>query len=151
MSMVSAKTLEITGVRSPDLSKCREIFGKYSKFYKEDDAFEILEANADKTDVIKLFLESVDCPLNGQKLSGIIGKIFCFRAVPSYGIQQKLVSIYDLMLSHLSDIFFLFLLHSFPFLSEFIKKSFHLRFFCTPKGIVLDHVWHLGLNNCCLN
>lgn len=103
MSMVSAKTLEITGVRSPDLSRCREIFGKYSKFYKEDDALEILEANADKTDVIKLFLESVDCPLNGQKLSGIIGKIFCFRAVPSYGIQQKLVSVYDLMLSHLSD------------------------------------------------
>ena len=36
MSMVSAKTLEITGVRSPDLSRCREIFGKYSKFYKDN-------------------------------------------------------------------------------------------------------------------
>lgn len=103
MSMVSVKTLEIAGVRVPDLSKCKDIFEKYSKFYKEEDVLEILEVTARNTDVVNLFLESVSCPLNGQKLSGIIGKIFSFPNVPSFEKQQKLVSIYAIMLEHLTD------------------------------------------------
>ena len=103
MSMVSVKTLEIAGVRTPDLSKCKEVFEKYSKFYKEEDVLEILEVTARNTDVVKLFLESVNCRLNGQKISGIIGKIFSFQNVPSFEEQQKIVSIYALMLEHLSD------------------------------------------------
>ena len=71
MSMVSVKTLEIAGVRVPDLSKCKDIFEKYSKFYKEEDVLEILEVTARNTDVVNLFLESVSCPLNGQKISGM--------------------------------------------------------------------------------
>ena len=68
MSMVSVKTIEIAGVKVPDLSKCKDIFEKYSKFYKEEDALEILGAIARNIDVVKLFLESVNCQLNGQKL-----------------------------------------------------------------------------------
>ncbi len=103
MSMVSVKTIEIAGVKVPDLSKCKDIFEKYSKFYKEEDALEILGAIARNIEVVKLFLESVKCQLNGQKLSGIIGKVFSSPNVPPFEKQQKLVSIYALMLEHLSD------------------------------------------------
>ena len=103
MSMVSAKTLEIAGVRRPDPARCRDVFEKYAKFYKTEDIVEILEAIAKNADRVKLFLEIVKGEVGGKSMAGIIGKMLSFSAVPSYEIQSKIVAIYNLMLARVAD------------------------------------------------
>ena len=103
MSMVSAKTLEIAGVRRPDPARCRDVFEKYAKFYKTEEIVEILEAIAKNADIIKLFQEIVKGEVGGKSMAGIIGKMLSFSAVPSYEIQSKIVAIYNLMLARVAD------------------------------------------------
>ena len=123
MSMVSAKTIEVAGVRRPDLSKCKEVFEKYAKFYKPEDIVEILDAIAANVDVTTLFLELVDCQLGGKFFAGIIGKVLTFSAVPAFDIQQKIVNIYNLMLTRISD-------EKDLFIEETLKKA-------TENGVIL--------------
>ena len=103
MSMVSSKTIETAGVRRPDLSKCREVFEKYSRFYKAEDIIEILEKISNNVDTVKLFLEIVEFKTGGRDLAGIIGKVLTFPVVPAYEIQRKTVDIYDMMLARVTD------------------------------------------------
>ena len=103
MSMVSAKTLEVAGTRRPDPSKCKEVFERYAKFYKPEDIAEILKTIANNADITKLFLEIVDCRAGGKLFAGIIGKMQSFPAVPAFEIQQKIVDVYNLMLTRVTD------------------------------------------------
>lgn len=116
MSMVSAKTLEVAGVRRPDPSKCRDVFEKYAKFYKPEDISEILEAIGNNVDITKLFLELVDCQFGGELAAGITGKMLAFSAVPAFEIQSKIVDVYNLLLARVTD-------EKEFFIGETIKKA----------------------------
>ena len=123
MSMVSVKTIEVAGIRRPELSKCKEVFEKYAKFYKSEDVVDILEAIATNVDVTKLFLELVDCQLDGRFYAGIIGKTLTFSAVPAFEIQHKIVTIYNLMLNRVTD-------EKDYFIEETLKKA-------TENGVIM--------------
>ena len=116
MSMASAKTIEIAGIRRPDPSKCQEVFRKYAKFYKTEDAVEILEAIANNVDIAKLFLELVDFQVIGRDLLGFTGKMMRFSSVPAYETQRKIVDVYDMMLPHITE-------EKELFINETLKKA----------------------------